>query len=765
MPVIQPWYQSTYERGAPAGLSYLSAFLSERGAYNRQVMAARLAAQDPKHLREMLVNSQKNIAALEELRARLQLEDAAARGDVAGMLVRALGSYTTAIVNGEARVAEARISQAGRLEGIRLGLDDAARRSVAPGTDAQAALSAASALISEEGVAPEDTEAAYADKLAAVVNDARNSGEQAKVDGVLYAAWKQADREGHTAAARAFSQQLEGNPEGYMGRRYGAVQADQYDAAVQRTLGAGGLGARQDPMDLFYGVFGALQGGNIATEGATYPGDATGSYGAGLPGGAARSATPAISSAGVPAVGGGGGKGPPAAASAGLLDTMLPALDLGGVDAALTRERTAQQQIRGDLNRARTQPLNDGFGINYLTQNSRTRPHRAQQVIDAIAETQRRDPLAVEAGFDLLSRKGGPRLSPERAIEAARGDLAEEPPAPGGYQQLADGGDFLYAWLADESREIREALAQAQTPSEYAEATARYGALVETIREDLPVLAARLPGITRVLEGGYTAAANAPDNTTRATALSTALEHLGERARAIAYTDDDIHMGELVAEQLEQTLAIEDPQARVTAAARINTATAMLPTSLTGELGHALDKALNERATTGDLDGLDQDLRQLQAVADRRASESWRQAAERAMPQGPANAPTEAPTATTTYNPQPGDVVTLPADAPSSMATNQKEMSDYEQMLRRGIEAGEIQPGDAADALTLAYEQDAIQQEIEARRRAEQEARRKQGQLEQLQQLDKPNRAPRTMTRSQDVMLDDDLLAAAIGGR
>ncbi len=693
MPVIQPWYQSTRELGQPVFLTYWRGFLSERGAYNQKLMQARLEAQDPKHLREMLIQSQKNIAALEEMRAKLQMEDMASRGDVAGMLVRGLGSYITATVNGEARVAEARINSAGRLEEMRLGIEDRARKSVQPGPEVLEDLSAINRRITEEGVAPESSLDVYTSQLADVVDKAREGGDQAQLDGILYAAWRNAEQGGHTAAAAAFAAQLGGAPSGYMQRRYGAVDAAAYDAAVQRAVGAGGLSHQADPIRFFTDVMGAINGP------ATYPA-------APSAGGAASPAAPALSGTGAPAAGGSGGHGPSAPPAAGLLGAMLPPLDLSGVDGALARAKADQDFYFQELQRAREQPYQDGFEINYLTQNSRTRRHPLQDAVDAIAEGKAQNPMAFEGGMDLLARKGGITTSPNRAINQGQGDLAEEHPTPGRIDQIPDGGEFLFAWLGDELREIRQQVAAASTPEEYAAALSRYHTLVEIGEQDLPVLGARQPELFTGLSSASKTAALAKYGAERSAVLVAALEQAEASARSLAYSDQDVHMGELFSEQLATIQAEPDPHKRVEATARLNAATGGLPSTLTGDLSRVLDTRLQGRAATGDLEGLDLDLRDLQKAADRRAAEAYRQKAQ-INPNRPGVKPP--PPA---YNATPGEMPVAPGKP------GQKEMDIFERALREELQNGSITAAEAAATLTRIRD---IEREY-ARKQAEIEA-------------------------------------------
>lgn len=81
MAVIQPTFDPTLDQGSSPILGFFSAFLGERSEVNKAIMKQRLSQADPAYLSELIVENQKAIANLQEMKGRMQLSTNEMRGN------------------------------------------------------------------------------------------------------------------------------------------------------------------------------------------------------------------------------------------------------------------------------------------------------------------------------------------------------------------------------------------------------------------------------------------------------------------------------------------------------------------------------------------------------------------------------------------------------------------------------------------------------------------------------------------------------------
>jgi hypothetical protein len=107
MPVIEPYFDPSFDLGTPFIVSYWAAFLGERSAMNKMIMKQRLQQMDPTERFKLQRQISEDIGKLEERKARIIQSDMEARGRIWNSIVKADGQERVALINAAARAYEA----------------------------------------------------------------------------------------------------------------------------------------------------------------------------------------------------------------------------------------------------------------------------------------------------------------------------------------------------------------------------------------------------------------------------------------------------------------------------------------------------------------------------------------------------------------------------------------------------------------------------------------------------------------------------------
>lgn len=110
MAVIQEYYSSRFDPGAPALVSFLGGFMETRRELNMMRIRAQLAAADPKSLMALQRAALQEIADLEKLKGQIAAADQKQRANIALELEKLNSAERVARINAESRVASARIN-------------------------------------------------------------------------------------------------------------------------------------------------------------------------------------------------------------------------------------------------------------------------------------------------------------------------------------------------------------------------------------------------------------------------------------------------------------------------------------------------------------------------------------------------------------------------------------------------------------------------------------------------------------------------------
>lgn len=110
MAVIQEYYSSRFDPGAPALTSFLAGFMETRRELNMMRIKAELASADPRSLMALQRAALQEIADLNKLKGQIAAADQKQRNDITVELIRAGSRERVAEIGAESRVAAARVS-------------------------------------------------------------------------------------------------------------------------------------------------------------------------------------------------------------------------------------------------------------------------------------------------------------------------------------------------------------------------------------------------------------------------------------------------------------------------------------------------------------------------------------------------------------------------------------------------------------------------------------------------------------------------------